>query len=587
MTVTNIDLNGNIASSLSVLRERGGYFLANEYGLLNVCGKDAAEFLQSQLSNNIHQLQPGSGQFTCLLDRKAHILAYFHLFRGEDPSDNIFHILAEVEQLPIITRQLEEYRFAAQVEFSNKGNDGKFIAIEGPRINKLFTSLNKKFDLGKLAQVDTFDTICDDYKIRFFRHSITGENGYFFWVANNDYAGFSKLLVDICHDSQLAKLSDQAINTARIEAGQIKFGVDFDKEFLLPETGLSETTVSYTKGCFTGQEVLARVKSHGLPAKALIGLNIEIDQPDEQITTFPINSPLLVTGQEIGLIKSNAYSPTLNKLIAFALLKRDYRVPGKTLCTQIAGQSVRATVSIPPFIKSKSSRETAHSLYENAIQQYAKAADDKEPTESIHLLKEALSLDPKFEDAYEALAVILGKYDKLAEAIGLMKKLCQLNTDSIMAHSNLSQFYMQQGNKELAEEEKAIALGIRMKLAAAEAMSAQKQKEQAGKDKEETKRRKEMFEQVLAIDAEDFFANAGLGECLVDVQEYEKAISYLKKAIELKPIHLQAYLALAKAYQGVGSNSAAKETLEEGKAIAAKRGDMAMLQHLSNEITAL
>ena len=71
----------NTVFNLSTLRQQAGYYTASEYGLLAVAGKDASSYLQSQSSNDVNKLQPGHGQFTCLLDRKAHVLAYFHLFK--------------------------------------------------------------------------------------------------------------------------------------------------------------------------------------------------------------------------------------------------------------------------------------------------------------------------------------------------------------------------------------------------------------------------------------------------------------------------------------------------------------------------
>jgi uncharacterized protein HemY len=121
-----------------------------------------------------------------------------------------------------------------------------------------------------------------------------------------------------------------------------------------------------------------------------------------------------------------------------------------------------------------------------------------------------------------------------------------------------------------------------MRLAAAQFNNEKSQEDE--KEKAELLRRKEMFEQVLNIDDQDFFANAGFGECLVAEKEFAKAIPYLKKAIEIKPIHLQAYLDLAKAYKATGDDSKAKDILLEGLAIATKRGDTTMQKKFQEEL---
>ena len=92
-------------------------------------------------------------------------------------------------------------------------------------------------------------------------------------------------------------------------------------------------------------------------------------------------------------------------------------------------------------------------LYRRALDFFA----DSRLEEASRLLQKALELDPKFADAYEALGIVCSRMDRLDEAIGCMDKLLEIDPDSVMAHTNLSVFYMKKGMKEKAEEEKAKA----------------------------------------------------------------------------------------------------------------------------------
>ena len=567
-------MTNHIVQGVATLHEKAGFYIARQYGLLFVTGKDATSFLHSQLTNDINELKAGDGQFSCLLDRKAHVQAYFHIYRDSKPLGQSFYIIVEKDQINRLVQSLEQYRFAAEVEFIDKSDLGYFVALEGRRASKIFSLLNPELYLHPISKIDTYDTEYGDKRIKTFKHSLSGENGYLFWL-DSDSKDFEKNFKELCKKLDFIELSDEVINTARIEAGLAKFHIDFDKDNLLPETGLIDKTVNYNKGCFVGQEILARVRSHGTPAQALIGIAIE----DEKNISYPINSPIVANGQEIGKIKSNTYSPTINKLVALVILKRDYRIPDKILIAQIDNTEVQIKVTLTPFVQIPTNAVLAHKLYEKAVEQFVQTAEGVKPNESIEILKEALLLDAQNENAYEALAVILSKYNELDAAIYIMKALADLNTDSVMAHSNLSQFYMLQGLKELAEEEKANALNIRMRLAAAQ-FKDQKREEA---EREEQQKRKEMFEQVLAIDKEDFFANAGLGECLVTEKNFAQAIPYLKKAIELKSIHLTSYLDLAKALKETGFSDEAKNITSTGISIATKRGDTAMLLKLQDE----
>ncbi len=500
MVVSDRRLSDHIDQALVSLHNQAGFYFAEQYGLLRIRGKDSASFLQSQLTNNINELKPGASQFSCLLDRKAHVQAYFHLFKDLNSDSQSFYVLAESQQIPRLVQDLEQYQFAAQVEFTDYSAEGHFISVQGPRANKIFTQLEPRLYLNKIAEYDMTDTIYDDYEIKVFRHSITGEHGYFLWTTKKDFTNFRKAFKSVCTSLNFVELADETINKARIEAGLLRFGIDFDQNNLLPETGLLDKTVDYKKGCFVGQEILARVKSHGVPARAIIGLTFE--SKNSEIIEIPIDSTILVAGKEIGNIKSNTFSPTVNKFIALAILQRDYRVPEKTFTAQIDKHEVKATVTLPPFIQIQSNKNLARQLYEQAVTKFVQGSEQTKPTEAIELLKEVLILDCQFEDAYEALAVILSKHGEVDAAISIMKVLAELNPDSVMSHSNLSQFYVQQGLKEMAEEEKAIALGIRMRLAAAQ--MTDKLAEEAEKEKADLLKRKEMFEQVLAIDKEDF-----------------------------------------------------------------------------------
>ena len=168
-----------------------------------------------------------------------------------------------------------------------------------------------------------------------------------------------------------------------------------------------------------------------------------------------------------------------------------------------------------------------------------------------------------------------------------MEKLVALNPDSIMAHANLSVFYLEKGDKEKAEEEKAISMSIRMREAAKLAMQEKKEKEDKEALIKESQERIKMFLQVLEIDAEDLFANQGLGNCYNILGEFEKAEEYLQKAIAIKPNHTQCYEDLAAALAGQGKIKEAVSAYQKGIEVAAQKGDMQPLKRMKEKLLAL
>jgi folate-binding protein YgfZ len=571
--------SSNIAEAIDIaaLRHIGGFFEASDYGLIEIYGPDARRFLQSQTTNDVFALPEYGFQFNSLLDRKAHIQSFFRLYRKHDS----YRILIEKKQISATLEHLDKFRFADKVEFLDLTNSGKFFAVQGPMsrrlINAGFTGASKLhvFDHA-LSDAHLFDCA-----VHIFKCSLTGDDGYFMWLAGGDVQAFSDKFKAACKACELLAIDSSELNVARVEAGMLQFGVDFGAENFLPETGLEHDAASYTKGCFQGQEVLARVKSQGAPSRGLMGLMFD----EGEKLSFGIDSKIMVGVDEIGWMRSNVYSKSLNRTIAFAFLKRDFRVPDKVWNVIIDGKELSMQIVSLPFYKAETAIQRAQRLYEEAINTYARHGDSS--SKCIALLREALSLSPKYEDAYEALGVILSKSGEIEEAILLMKKLAELNPDSVMAHTNLSVFYVEKGLKDEAEEELAISMSIRMRVAAKQATDERKEKEEKELLRQKTLERMAMFKEVLTIDEDDLLANYGCGDCHVALGEYEEAIPLLEKTIALKPSYTVAYVALGAAFEGLLDLTRAKAIYQEGVAVASKRGDLMPMQEMQKRLALL
>lgn len=572
-------LQTSLEKSLKSLREIGAFGRLVDLGMLSIHGPDATRFLQSQTTNDVAKLPELSSQLSCILDRKAHVKAFFQLYRKHKS----YRILADKEQIEKILLHLDTYRFADKVEFVDESEHTAFFAVQGPKaLQCVATGLQFQSQI-EFLQHDLCDTKLFHHPCLVFKRSVCGEEGFVIGTAKANADDLFKDLEAVCREHALVELHPELIETARIEAGMPVYGIDFSELNFLPEAGLEDKTISYTKGCFLGQEVLARVKSQGAPTRGLVGLLFD----DPVDNTIAPDSKVSTAGGDVAWIKSNCYSPTLNKTIALAFVKRDFRVPDKTFEAKVGDKHHRVTVKMLPFVKSRSPIERARDCYERALAIYTKESDDSHQSEAVQLLEEALQLNPKLEDAYEALGVILHKRGEIDQAIRLMQTLVTLNADSVMAHTNLSVFYVEKGMKEEAEEEKAISLSIRMREAAAQANQQKQAEAEKQKRTEEASQRLDMFKQVLEIDGEDLLANYGIGSCLVALDRFDEAVPYLTKALEIKPTHTVAYLALAEAYEGLGEHDRAIETYTNGIEVASKRGDMSPMNDMQRRVLAL
>lgn len=554
------------------LRKTGGYAIVENLGLIEVSGIDAGKFLQFRTTNDVLSLKPGQGQINSLLDRTAHLQGIVSVYRR----DSSFWLLVERPNVDHLIAQMEQYHFAEKIEIANLSATGSFLAVQGPNSFRYLS----KLDAAAQMQLSTDNSICNSKNlgVAVVRKSITGEDGFLFWIPAAESSIASKLQQSAA-DLGFCTLSPESLNVARIEAGIPCYGIDMSADDLLPDTGLEESTVSYTKGCYLGQEVIARIKTYSAPRKGLVGLAFTADSQ----LGFELNSPIYLDNKEIGSIKSNVYSPTLKQTLALAYLTREYRVPDQQLSLRIGDKTQSTTVRLLPFYKSASRRQRAQELYNKGLADFAADKND----DAIASLREALELDPACPDFYETLGVILSKLDELEEAVSLMQHLAEIDPQSVMAHTNLSVFYMQQGNKEAAEEEKAIAMSMQMQKLAEEFKTQQKDAEDKQHKRDEAVQRIEMFKEVLAIDKEDQLANYGIGNLYVEIEEFSQAIPHLQKAVALKPDHTAAYLALGSALSGAGNTAQAIDVFQRGVAVAARRGDMTPLKTMQQHLEQL
>jgi folate-binding protein YgfZ len=543
--------------------------------------------LQAQTTNDLNTLKEWGSQNSSLIDRKARPVGCYKLFNlGSE-----YAIICDTNQANAILEHLEKYRFADKVDFEI-ASDVRFLSLQGrASLAVLDSCLAEEEEEGTglkrgLFERDYWSGRIAGTKIEIFRYTLTGEEGFLILVKDDRFTPTKETIAKAAASLGLEPLTPPILECARVEAGLSKLGTDFSGENLLAETNLDESSVSYNKGCFQGQEVLARIKGQGSPSRSLVGLIIE----PSPATPFPIDTPIEVAGETIGWMKSNCYSQFLHQFIAIAMFKRDHRTPGKSFHSTINGTDFTIKVETLPFFTAPSPSIVARELYEKALSVFAGEDETKKETQdwqSITLLREAVLLDPLFEDAYESLGVILNRRGATDEAIEVMLHLAKLNPDSAMAHTNLSVFYVEKGWKEKAEEEMAISMSIRMREAASQFSKDKEAEEERKKQQAETLQRMSMFEQVLEIDPEDQLANYGYGDCLVALDRFEEAVPHLQKAIRLKPSHSVAYVSLGRAFEGLNRLEEARSTYLDGIDAAARRGDGEPMKKMKDRLSQL
>ena len=344
-------------------------------------------------------------------------------------------------------------------------------------------------------------------------------------------------------------------------------GTNFTRE-LINNGRLFDLALSTKKGCYPGQETVSKIATHRGAAYSPVLLETKEMIPP---------GIMLISGSKIGeLLECLSWSGSFFSVVS---LLRDFRVEGMNLNFESGGKNFQGNVRYYPLLKGDQESK-ALEVYDIALTAFKN--DDLILAEDY--LRKAIAFHPSFSDAYEALGVMLGRLGRYPEAITLMEKLTEVDPDSSMAHTNLSLFLMKVGKIEEAENHKSTATLKTFKKFGEEAKSKEAAAQKAKAESDEWARREKMFLEVLVIDADDTLANYGLGSIAVEKSEWEKARVYLEKVIAADPKYSVAYLALGKAYKGLGLKHKAQDTFRHGISVAAAKGDFMPANQMQSEL---
>lgn len=572
------------AREIELVRNNAGVWRRERVTILRFTGRDAGSWLHAQTTNEVLGLSTGTGNLQALLDRQGRIQAYFSLHRWEDE----YWALIDTVQVPAVRSRMETHLFLEEVHMEEvKG--GAHVIASGPRAIPFLCSLcdvsAKEAAQSLPRQACSFAGVqMLGREVLVFASTECGEDAFVLVPDPATADRFAEEVSERAEDYGVALVSPGAIEALRIEGGVPLYGRDIDPGLVIAETPLEATAVSYGKGCYQGQEVVTRLKSYGSPKRALSGLKVSAEcswLPEPR-------TALLVGGKKVGEIRSHAYSPTLGAWLAFAYLDREHRTPGTRHHFDVEGAAGTfvAEVVLLPFYRGPSALEYAARLYEEALRKFNADLED-ESEEAIHLLQEAILLHPGFEDAYETLGVILHRHHRVDEAIHFMQTLARLNPNCLMAHSNLSVFYVAKGMISEAETEKAKAGQLEM-LQHLDTREAEKQAlEERERIQKEAEERIEMFLEVLEIDPEDPVATMGLGGAFLQLEKYAEAIPHFETAIRAKGDYSVAYLNLGKCHEFLGKQEEAVRVYREGIAVASRKGDLMPLREMERRLRAL
>lgn len=343
---------GEIEAEYASVRKAAAIADLPHRGVIEVTGADRRDFLERMVTNRLVDLAPGGVVRAFWLNRKGRIVSDLTLVELGD------RMLIELDVLTVgvTLESLSQYLFSEDVQFRDVTAECHVLAVHGPRTPRLLANV-----LRSPSAAGTSDTPFEpapgralaatfpagqsdgEAEIVVCRNDDLGEVGVHLMCPTRVVRALYEGLLEQGQEIGARAIGWHAGNIARIEAGTPYFLVDFGPDSLPHETGLLHERVSFKKGCYLGQEVVARMESLGRPKKILRGLKLKSDLLPG--SGGQVYDPSDTMGEVIGAVTSATPSPMLGStVVAFAMIRESKSAAGTPVIVNAEGRQVEAQV---------------------------------------------------------------------------------------------------------------------------------------------------------------------------------------------------------------------------------------------------
>jgi tRNA-modifying protein YgfZ len=324
-----------LGAEYAALSERCGLVDRSERGKLALSGPDAKTFLAGQVTNDTEALEPGEGCYAAFLTHKGKMLGDLRILdvgpiggesAGKDSDSSGEELLLDTERVALqaLFEMIRRFKIGYELQLHKRTVERGLLSLIGPETARIVATealpdvehANVPVEIGGIAalaaRTDTgVDLICDS-------------------------AATERLTAALCERGATV-VSEHAAEIVRIEHGRPRYGVDMDDTTIPQEAGLNERAVSFTKGCYVGQETVARLYYKGKPNRLLRGLRLsEPSSADLQ---------LHLGEKPVGRLSSAVLSPAFGP-IGLGLVRREAQVGASV---SVGDGQVSATVVDLPF----------------------------------------------------------------------------------------------------------------------------------------------------------------------------------------------------------------------------------------------
>jgi folate-binding protein YgfZ len=283
------------------LRERAAWIDLTGRGKIRASGEDRARLLHAMTTNQVQQLTPGSGCYAFFLTAQGRILADVNLFCLPE----YFLLDTEPETKQRLYEHLDKFIIADDVTLEDATETMATISVEGPEAEEILNELGAPIPGSEYA-IEAWGSWL------VARASSTGVDGLTIFLPLDE----KTQLVSILETAEVPEADAEAATAVRLENHRPRYGPDID-ESLIPQETQQMHAIHFAKGCYLGQEIVERVRSRGHLNKMLVPIEIDTQDPVDAGTR------VFMDAKDMGRITSAAFSPALQKTVAFAVVRVD------------------------------------------------------------------------------------------------------------------------------------------------------------------------------------------------------------------------------------------------------------------------
>ncbi len=304
-------------------RERVALFDTNWHAVVELTGPDRVRYLNAIVSNDVKSLGEGFGTLALLLNPQGHILAELEIYALQEKLFVLSH--ASVRERTVAT--LDKFIIMDDVTLSDVTESFGSLAVEGPRAESVISEACglslEGFSEHSIAEVKIAGVAC-----HLIRHAHFGGPGAEIVAPRSHLNLVWGALYGVVHATHGAPIGMRALNALRLEAGVAWFPEDFNDTVIPHEAGLETSHISFSKGCYTGQEIVERVRSRGQVNRRLVRLKFSGAEAPSALTRLRTRDG---EAKEVGIVTTAAFSPAAGVAIGLGYVRREFNSVGSVL----------------------------------------------------------------------------------------------------------------------------------------------------------------------------------------------------------------------------------------------------------------